>query len=805
MYIGDTSTSGLHHLVYELVYNSVDEALAGYCKTIQVKIDVDGSLAVSDDGRGIPVDTHPETGKSTLEMVLTLVGSGAKFDKATYKTSAGLHGIGAKAVTALSDWVEAEVRRDGRVYHQEFERGVASSEIKDIGAAQAGRRGTTITFHPDPEIFHEVTFNYDTLEARLRELAFLNKGLTIKLSDARSGKEETFKYDGGIADFVEYLNRSEEVLHKPIYIEKLVDDVNVQIALQYTTSEEERVRCYTNNAFNSIGGTHMSGFRNALTRTLNMYGEKENVFKNDLKPIGEDFREGLTTVISVQVPDPQFQDQTKVRLNNPEVEGIVTSVVNEALAKHLEENPKEAQKIMKKVVLAAEAREAAAKAKRALKERKSILSSGGLPGKLMDCTRDGDDSELFLVEGDSAGGSAESGRDRMYQAILPLRGKPLNVEKARTEKLLDNAEICAIISAVGVDIVGDRRDDSAEVDMERLRYGKIVILTDADVDGQHIRTLLLTFFYRQMPRLIADGHVFVARPPLYKVAQKKHVRYVKTTEEMSRELMNRGLNGTKLNILEPAGGVAKSFDGDTLAKLIQALDDLEGALQILERRGIDLPRFLQRRGPAGLPIFRVLLNGVEHWFNSAAEVDAFRLQKQQELGHELVVGDVTPGQARPNGHANGEGPVATFFVQELHEVRAVNRGLERLRELGVAGADLVPAPRVAGREPPPRFALENGDSRRILSHLRDLAPEVRKQGERGLTITRFKGLGEMDPEELWDTTLDPARRTLLKIHLEDAFKADEMFRILMGEKVEPRRDFIQKHALEVKDIDYHGA
>jgi DNA gyrase subunit B len=798
VYIGDVSSGGLHHLVYELVYNSVDEAVAGYCRHIQVKINEDGSISVKDDGRGIPVDEHPVAKRPTLEVVLTTVGAGAKFDKGSYKVSLGLHGMGAKAVTALSEWTEAEVRRNGRVYKQEYARGKATTEVKDIGAAKG--TGTLITFKPDAEIFKDTRFDYDTLEVRLRELAFLNKGLTFQLIDKRTGKDETLKYDGGIAEFVAYLNRSEEVLHKPIYIEKTVEQVQVEVALQYTTSDEERVRCYANNGYNPVGGTHMSGFRAALTRTLNAYGTKEELFKN-VSPIGEDFREGVTAIVSVQVPEPQFESQNKIRLLNAEVEGVVTSVVNEQLSKYLEENPKDAQRIIKKVALAAEAREAAAKAKKALKDRKSILSGGGLPGKLFDCTeRDPDASELFLVEGDSAGGSAESGRNRKFQAILPLRGKPLNVEKARVDNLLKNEEICSLISAIGIDI-GNNEDEN----IKNLRYNKIILMSDADVDGQHIRTLLLTFFYRQMPRLVADGHIFVARPPLFKVSQKKHVRFVQTAEEMQRQLIERGLKDTRLSVLPPpdaSSATPRVLQGDELAALVQVLNRLEGALQTLERRGLNLRDFLARATERGLPCFRVLLGSHVEWFHTQDEVDAYRKAKQESLGRELVVGDETP-TTNGNGHTNGHGDV--LYVQELHEVHEVNRGIEELRRFGLLPSDLVPAPRLAGREPPPRLVLENGDQRRLLATLRELFVEIRKQGERGLAITRFKGLGEMDPEELWETTLDPDKRILLKVQLDDALKADEMFRILMGEKVEPRREFIQKYALEVKDIDYHGA
>jgi DNA gyrase subunit B len=1380
MYIGDTGPKGLHHLVYELVGNSVDEALAGFCRRIAVRIQLDGSLSVADDGRGIPVEEHPEEKVSTLEVVMTKVGAGAKFGKGTYKFSGGLHGMGAKAVTALSEWVEAQVQRNGRTYRQEYERGKPITPVMDIGASI--HTGTRITFKPDPDIFHELTFDYDTLEDRLRELAFLNKGLTIAIHDERTGKEEVFKYDGGLVEFVKYVNRLEDERNPfPILsLEKTVDNVAVEVALQYTKSDEERVRCYTNNAFNSIGGTHLSGFRTALTRTLNAYGTKEELFKN-ASPIGEDFRDGLTVIISVLVPEPQFDSQEKKRLNNLEVEGIVAGVVSEFLGKYMEEHPKEAKLIMNKVVLAAEAREAAAKAKKALKDRKSILNGGGLPGKLYDCTtRKREDSELFLVEGDSAGGSAESGRNREFQAILPLRGKPLNVEKARIENLLKNEEICSLISAIGVDIGTVQETEEVK---DKLRYGKVIIMsvdaeehvfvrdangvrmtrigsfidallaartsgkdgigidrlqgedlgevlcfgledhtvrfrpiravirhpleeglfevrtsygrsvrvtashsvfvheqgqvvlkrgdelkvgdqlvaprttrfpegdvrridllralhavpeaarqvwvrgrpveewykarvsaefadkpdyleprvvipeevraevaqlrqahgpgnrelcaaagirqpvsfyawekgtarptesrfrsylvaigadvedvmsrvtvgpnrlerswqeqyrgaprnrvrpyvcladldaadldwfdgredlqltpehyagngvprflevnaqlmtllgfylaegscssrngvrltigdsnvrfqkemadaltsafglaprayeaeqragevklvnrvaalawqhvfgfedassvtkripdlvfnvseplrlaflrgyflgdgtasggrivfatssrdlasgliyllssfgvvaslaekepdrvvreirgqpcetkhrswavtvtaredllrlrpvwqdhagaasveqkfastfpsvnrrfesldgdlmalrveaitqvepsnghvydfsvagdenfvagmggicchnTDADVDGQHIRTLLLTFFYRQMPRLVEEGRIYVARPPLYKVTEKKHVRFVQTAKEMHDELMGRGLKGTRLMIYPPASttaeeaappGAPRSVEGDDLAALVKLMARMEDALVTLERRGVNLTSFVARAGERGLPIYRVLLAGREEWCFTREEVDALRRREQDRLGHELVVDDEAP--AGTHTHTNGHAEV--FYDHELHEVREINRGLAELSNYGLGASDLVPPLRIAGREPPVRLKLETGEHHRVLAHLRELVTEVRRLGERGLSITRFKGLGEMDADELWDTTLDPEKRRLMRVKLEDALKADEMFRTLMGEKVEPRRDFIVKYALEVKDLDYHGA
>ena len=806
MYIGDTSTHGLHHLAYELVYNSVDEALVGHATAIQVKINHDGSLSVIDDGRGIPVDIHEEEGIPVLQMVMTLTGSGAKFDKQSYKTSVGLHGMGAKAVTALSEWTEAEVRRNGKVYKQEFERGKAITEVKEIGAATKGRTtGTKITFKPDPQIFKELDFHYETLEHRLRELSFLNKGLTIKLTSEIENKEEIFKADGGIGEFVSYLNRTEDTLHNIIYMDKTVDGTRVEVAIQYTTGDQERVRCYTNNGHNPDGGTHLSGFRAAMTRSMNAYGSQGNYFKN-LNPIGEDFREGVTAIVNLQVAEPMFESNNKRRLNNPEVEGIVSSVIHEHLTTYLEENPNDAKKILKKIALAAEAREAAAKAKKALKERKNILNSGGLPGKLMDCTsRDRDKSELFIVEGQSAGGSAEGGRNREFQAILPLRGKVLNVEKARLEKVLSNEEIRNLITAVGVDV--DNPDD-----VSTRRYGKIVMLTDADVDGQHICTLLLTFFYRQMRKLVEEGHIYVARPPLYKVTEKKNVRFVQTIPEMNKTLVSRGLDGAKLQIIpvldEISGeqGEARWVEGEALNTLMEMLSKLEEPLLVLERQGVSVGNFLKLADDKGLPMYRVMLSGQEHWFHTQDEIEKFREEKIAELGHDLEVGDEIMGaaEAKPNGDGQ---TTETMYLQEMHSVKHVNQILERLKAFDLGPADLLPLPRIAGRTPPDRYFLERGDLKRNLAHLRELPVEIRKFGEKGISVTRFKGLGEMDPEELWDTTLDPERRHMLQIRLEDALEAEQMFRTLMGDKVEPRREFIQTHALKntQAEIDYYGA
>ncbi len=801
MYVGNTSTAGLHHLVYEIVYNSVDEALAGYCKLIKVILHVDGSLSVADDGRGIPVGVKADTGKSTLEDALTIAGTSGKFDNAAYRVSAGLHGMGAKAMNALSEWCEAEVRREGRVWQMDFERGVATSPLQNLGPAPEGVTGTTITFKPDPEIFGELTFTYEILADRFREIAYLNRGLHIALVDEIANRQEDYHFEGGIAEYVAYLNTGEIPEHAPVYFEKTLDGVSVEIALQYTRREDKIERCYTNNAYNPDGGTHLSGYRAGLTRAITNYGKKENHFKDGLELKGEDFRFGLTVVVSLGHPDPLFESQTKVKLNNPEVEGIVSSVLYESLSEYLEKNPKDATRICKLVSLAAEARIAAKKARDALIDRKRLLGGGGLPGKLMDCsTRERDKSELFLVEGDSAGGSAESGRDRVFQAVLPLRGKVLNVERAKMEKLLKNEEIASLIAAVGVDI------GNAE-DVAKLRYGKIVILTDADVDGQHIRTLLLTFFFRQMRKLIEDGNIFVARPPLYKVTQKRDVRFIPTREAMGGELMNRGLAGTSI-VIQKADQPVKEITGDDLKRLFPLIQDVADGAETLERRGHSLESFLKRYDAAkGLPQFHVRLGLKEFFFHTQEEVEAFRLEQSTKLGKELAVSEGIPGVVAlgPDGKPMVE-EATRFSVDEWHEVKAMNRAIAKLKEAGFEPGDLVPLVRVAGREPPVRFKLKHGEVDRDLEHPRQLASEVRKLGEKGMTITRFKGLGEMDPEELWDTTLDPKRRTLLRVTMADALAAEKMFRTLMGDEVEGRREFILRHRIDDPDaIDYGGA
>ncbi len=772
MYIGDTTLRGLHHLVYEVVDNSIDEAMAKHCTAIFVAIHADGSVSVQDDGRGIPVGPHSQyPDKSTLEIVLTKPHAGGKFNHDTYKVSGGLHGVGITVVNALSEWLQAEVRRDGKLWRQDYRAGEAQGDIRQVGSADA--TGTKITFFPDNLIFPNITFEYDILETRLRELSFLNKGVRIHLCDERGDepRNDEFFSSAGLSEFVEYLNRAQHAIHPATVLQGRDDvrNVEAEIALQYNDSISENVVSYCNNINTREGGTHLTGFRTALTRTLNSYAKAHTPQgKKDLAITGEDFKEGLTAIISVRVPDPQFEGQTKTKLGNSEVEGIVAKITNDALGEFLEKNPAAAKKVIAKALLAAEAREAARKARELVRNRKGVLSGGGLPGKLMDCTTNNrDSSELFLVEGDSAGGTAEGGRDRQYQAILPLRGKILNVERARLDKVLGNEEVRNIITAVGNGI-GEEEDPS------KRRYGKIVLMSDADVDGSHIRTLLMTFFYRQMPQLVALGHLYVAQPPLYMITARKERRYVQAESEMNGILMEAGLADAWL---EPyPGDAGDGVRGDRLSRLIEVATGLETAVRAFGKRNLPLRGFLERaQGDEGrLPLFHAHDAQGEHWLYSTEELEQ---------------------------HYQASGPDTPRQVAEFHEVRTLNKWFARLHEEFGWGAQMLLPAEVTGDEPPPRFLLHRGEEVHPLADLRQLVPTVRKLGEKGLKITRFKGLGEMDAEQLWETTMDPTRRTLLQVRLDDAAAANDLFTTLMGDDVEPRRQFIEKHALEVKNLD----
>ncbi len=797
MYIGDTTGRGLHHLVYEVVDNSIDEAMAKFANQVTVTINNDGSVTVEDDGRGIPVDKHEQLSAelerevSTLEGVMTVLKFGGKFEKGAYQTSGGLHGVGVTVVNFLSEWCEVEVFRDGNVHQQEYERGIPQGPVKRLGSTD--KRGTKTTFKPDSQIFQTTKYVFDTLHKRLQELAFLNRGVRIHFKDERNGQGEEFFYERGIIEFVEHLNRASEKLHGDvIFIAGETDDVGYEIALQYSGEFTETLQSYVNNINTHEGGTHVSGFRSALTRTLNAYGRKENMFK-DTTPTGDDFREGLTAVISMRVPHPQFEGQTKTKLGNGEVEGIVQQAMNAGLGKYLEEHPAAAKSMVRKGILAAQAREAARKAKDVLR-KKGSLSGGGLPGKLRDCTsRDKEKCELYLVEGDSAGGSAEGGRLREYQAILPLRGKIINAYKSREDKVLANEEVRSMIQAIGAGI-GD------EQDLSKRRYDKVIIMTDADVDGSHIRTLLLCFFYRQMYELVSRGHVYVAQPPLFRVKLNRKVYYVQTEDEMKMQLLERGLGESELE------GEGMKVSGEAMEKLCNILANLEDALLALERRGINLKAHAERQDKESgrLPIFNVYLGRKIHWFTNRDELDQFVQEQEKESG-ELKVADASK-EATPvsaDGEQLDDIAAATttnkLHVIELHEVRTINRGLADLKEMGFDVQSLIPQERT-GIEAP-RFILRREENEIYLNDLRSLLTSVRAAGQKGMQVTRFKGLGEMDAEELRDTTLDPNNRTLLQVTMQDAGAADEMFRVLMGDKVEPRREFIEKHALDVKNLD----
>ena len=768
MYIGDTGNRGLHHLVEEVVDNSIDEAMAGYCKHIEVLIHQDNSVTVIDDGRGIPVDMHKTEKKPALEVVLTKLHAGGKFDNRTYKVAGGLHGVGVSVVNGLSEWLEAEVRRDGKAHRQRFARGKPVSGLAVIGKATG--TGTRITYKADREIFKNgIVHNYETLSNRLRELAFLNKGLAIVLKDERSGKEATFQFEGGIKEFVEHLNKSKTPLHNAIAFEETRENITVEIALQYNDGFAEHLFSFANNINTIDGGTHLSGFKSALTRTINAYCKGKNLFKGDALTIeGEDARAGLTAVISVKVPQPQFEGQTKARLGSPEVEGIVASIANEKLSTFFEEHPSVAGMIANKCLGEARARERA-RHERELVRRKGLLESSALPGKLADCSeRDAALCELYIVEGDSAGGSAKQGRDRRFQAILPIKGKILNVEKARLEKVLTNEEIRTLITALGCGI-------GSEFSLEKLRYHKALIMTDADVDGSHIRTLLLTFFYRQMPQLIEHGHIYIARPPLYKIKRGKREEYIETEEQLSTLLLELGAEGQTLTHMKSK----RVFKEKSLLELLKLLAELEPLVKGIGRYRIDLAVYFQQMSAKkGLPLYFVRMEGKEHFLYDDEELAKFA--QKYELNLEEL----------EKASASAKGQFAELY--EASEIEALSKKLVKL-ELSLE--EYFPNDSKAA------FKLVGEKTPQIFAGLRDVLLAIEEEGRRGMTIQRYKGLGEMNPQQLWDTTMDPAKRTILKITSEDAVEAERMFTTLMGEAVEPRKQFIEEHALEVKELD----
>lgn len=802
MYIGDRGVGGLHHLVYEVLDNSIDEALAGECTEILVRIQVDGTCSVEDNGRGIPVEMHKDVKVSALEVVLTTLHAGGKFDSDSYKVAGGLHGVGVSVVNALSEWLEADVYRDGQHYHFECERGKGRGPVETIGTTS--KRGTKITFKPDEEIFGELEFNSDTLLKRIRELAYLNAGLKITFRDDRLKKKEEFKFDEGIRAFVTHLNEGKNVLHSDIvYMQKEDTDamLSCEVAMQYNDGYNENVLVFANNIRNIDGGTHLSGFRTALTRTMNAYAKSNNLLKEGHATTGDDLREGLTAVVAVKLADPHFEAQTKVRLTNPEVGSFVETVVNEQLGHYLEEHPSESKRILNKAIQAAAAREAARKA-RELTRRKGALGNANLPGKLWDCaSRERSTTEIFIVEGDSAGGSAKGGRDRAIQAILPLRGKILNVEKARLEKMLGHEEIRTMISAFGTGIGTD------EFDVEKCRYGKIILMTDADVDGAHIRTLLLTFLFRQMPVLIDRRMVYIAQPPLYEVRSKgkKKSEYVLTENEMRRRMVERGLEGTSLAIREglavgaqsdgapkkaPTFQLRRLTDGE-FGELVKMLADAERIVNVLERRGIVFHKFHEAHYDGEkLPRFVIRYQGREEAYYEAADYE----KRLDEIGEDRRL-------AAENGDEAEESHV---MAEELHEVARINQIGERLRsEFGLDMNDflLTEEKTESGETLPTKFQLMHGDDSYDIASLAGICPAIRQIGGKGIDIKRFKGLGEMNADQLWETTMNPETRTLLSVRLDDAGEADRLFSILMGDDVEKRRKFIQDHALEVQNLD----
>ena len=767
MYIGSTGPDGLHHLVYETVDNSVDESLAGYCNNIDVILHHDGSCTVIDDGRGIPTGTHPgdAEGRSATEVVLTELHAGGKFESSVYKISGGLHGVGISVVNALSEWLEVEIKQNGQVFQQRFERGAPAGPLVVVGKTKS--RGTKVTFKPDSEIFEIVEFSYDVLSQRLRELAFLNRGLKITIVDERSDKNQEFLYKGGIVSFVEHLNKNKTPLHpKPVYISGEKDGITAEVALQYNDSYSEAIFTFANNINTREGGTHLVGFKSALTRTANSYANSSGILKAGKDSVsGDDIREGLTAVISVKLPNPQFEGQTKMKLGNSEAKGIIESIVNDALSTYFEENPSIARKIIEKAVQAARAREAARKA-RELTRRKGALEDTGLPGKLADCSeKDPALSEIFIVEGDSAGGSAKQGRDRRTQAILPLRGKILNVEKARFDKMLGSEEIRILITALGAGIGAD------DFDIAKVRYHKIVLMTDADVDGAHIRTLLLTFFYRQMPQIIERGYLYIAQPPLFKVKKGRTEKYIQNEPELQGMLFELASDDIVLTIK------GQDVKGKALIPFLKKLTSYEKLFEWFERRRKDVKvlRFMLGEG-----IDKLVLK-------DKAALAAF-LERLKAAIPDLTVGELYDdeehegfGVALTRQNYRIKFDMTLFLSPEFRELESLHGFIK----------DLGPAP----------YKVTAKDGQKELQSATQLYTFIFESARKGLSIQRYKGLGEMNPQQLWETTMDATKRTLLQVTIEDSVQADEIFTILMGDQVEPRKDFIVKHALEARNID----
>ena len=786
MYIGDTGERGYHHLVYEVVDNSIDEALAGYCTLVDVQINPDGSLSVTDNGRGIPVDMHPTQHRPAIEVVLTILHAGGKFDGSNYKVSGGLHGVGVSCVNALSDWMKVEVKRGGKIHHIEFSRGHVTKPLEVVGEC-GDETGTKVTFFPDHSIFSCHAFKWEILCTRLRELAFLNKGVKIHFKDneGEGHHEETFHYEGGIDEFTAYLNANKKALTPVIHFEGeaqgVTGMVQAEISMQYTDTYSTIEQTYCNNIHTIEGGTHLSGFRAALTRTVNKYGRAmKNGIKEKDNVTGDDMREGLTVIVSVKVPQPQFEGQTKTKLGNGEVQGIVDSIVSEKLMTFFEENPAVAETVVNKIMMAFRAREAARKARETV--RKGVMDGLSLPGKLRDCSsRDASKTELFLVEGDSAGGSAQSGRDRSIQAILPLRGKVLNVEKARMDRMLANNEIRTLITAIGCGF-------AEEWDISKARYHKIVIMTDADVDGAHIRTLLLTFFYRKMPELIEKGYVYLAQPPLYKVERKKKTEYVLTDGEMTQKLLFLGLDDMTV---KRANGEA--LDAAAARSLLELLAEIESTTKTIERRGLAVKPLLEHRDAAGVVPRYVMIRGAGDaaQIEYAADEAAFKV-RVAELQQEMQTTIDIPSTQVETYHPTDQ---MEFRWLEIYRASLLRKQMESLAGMGFTVADyLGETGKVATLE-------EDGTAQDVAS-LPDLLEAVRARGRKGMNIMRFKGLGEMDAKELFDTTMDPKKRHMKRVQLSDAVKADQIFSLLMGDEVEPRRKFIEENALSAMNLDF---